>query len=354
MTLWEWLSSWVERKATQPTALRVPDANVIDGSARVPLRPDKDYVHIWLRQMCLAKDREWFTTRLPAVHSLIVLKFGDQVQELANVAGQAKLQIGLPELNKAKLLSYELTGLLPFRGGTVNVDCGLASMRGSDVMGNFIGVVSDFASKLTLPQVSAAANIAQSVTSSVQSLLGAGETKSKLYYHDAFAADGGGARLKPGYIFVSEKRDGTIKAEKIWVKNGEVWFGLSANDLTRPDPHDYILIEIATTDHRNDWRHLKNISEPFNDAVATKLSGDTAKADLLYNQAIMAVVRSADLTEGDKVRVMIALRDFYKDPYGGGTSAEGEGGAIEAARTMAPTIAEALAFRGFDASPPLA
>jgi hypothetical protein len=347
MDLWDWFKSWISRETTRPTAVLVPRDNIAPKPDATPLKANVHYVRLLLREMCLDKDREWFTGRLPAVHALIVLKFGDKKLELASVAGRSRLSIDTPDLARSKFLTHELTGLLPFKGGSVQIDCGLASMKNTDLISSFIDVVSDFASKLTLPQVASAADIAGSVAKSVQGLLGAGDAASKLYYHEEFFSEAGGQELKPGYIFISEKRDGTLPPNQVWVQNGEVWLG-PANDKKRADPHDYMLIQIASSESRSDWRDLTTIATPFNAAIEAKLSGDMAKATALINQALMAAFNSPDLAAEDAKRIMISMRKYYDDPLGGGSASESAAlQHVERAAARGPTIAQARGLKAF-------
>jgi hypothetical protein len=58
---------------------------------------------------------------------VIGLDHGGQRSEFANVSGRSPFDIQQPDLGRSILNDYPLTQLLPFRGGAIELDCGLVS-----------------------------------------------------------------------------------------------------------------------------------------------------------------------------------------------------------------------------------
>lgn len=308
MKLWDFLTEQIKGVTTRPTGLWVPDANV-DPPDRsgVNLVAEEYYLRIWLREMCLRNDRLWFTTRLPIVHSVTVLRYGDQTQELPAIAGKSSLDVTQAKLSNSIQLSTALTGLLPFRGGSVSVDCGLSSAEASDMLDTFTNVVSTFASQLAQPQIAATVQMAAAVVDGVQGLLGAGKSEPKLYYRNTFAAGGGADALRSGFVFLSAHAEGSIPREQVFVRDGRILMGASRDAAKPPEPHDYMLIEMAAVRERDDWAKLTAIDAPFQEAIAAQLEGDPERAKQRFNQARIAAFRSPDLTALDRKRVLQAL-----------------------------------------------
>lgn len=309
MSLFDFLGKLVREDATHNTQIRVDPRHVtIPGRPAISPEAERHYVRIWLSEMFLRENSKWFTQRYPLTYSLVALDYANQAsKEFSNVSGKNRLDIKQTNLGRSLLLNYPLTPLLPFRGGTIAIDCGLVSMEASNAITKFAGVVSEFAGKLGGAQVSAVADLAGPIAASVQDLLGAGKAVSKLYYHNVFSAGGGGTPLTSGYILLSELQEGKLEASKLWVTNDGIRTGPNATELAPLPAHDYLLLQVECTGERDDYRSFSYISEPFNDALEAKSDGDDSKAKILLTQAKSAVRKSPDFTDADRKRIRLAI-----------------------------------------------
>jgi hypothetical protein len=342
MSLWNWFSGQIESITIRPTRIFVPKSNdlIADASGAVgttsgvKLVAEEHYLRLWLREMCLRDDRVWFTTRYPAVHSVVGLQYGDRTLELANISGNSKLQLKAVDLDRSVQTNYPLTALLPFRGGTVQLDCGLVSMKNDDLVKEFTGVVSDFAGKLTVPQVSSAISLASSVASGIQEVLTGGAAAAKLYYHTAFTGQNAATELVSGFIFLSAVPENTISRDQLWITSNGVRKGVNKDSLTSLDVSDYMVVQIECVVARDDWQQLTSIADPFQVAVDAKIGGDTDKAKVLFNQARMAAFKSTDLTSLDRKRVLAAMVMHFNEL--------GAEGAPESAGLRPPALKSAV------------
>ena len=309
--LFDWLGKLAHQQADRKTQIRIAGDHISSGAA-LPVSPvaEEHYIRLWLVEMFLRDGASWFTSRYPLTYSLVEMNYAGKGVEFANVSGKNKLDIKRTDLGRSLVYNYPLTPLLPFRGGTVSLDCGLVSMTSDNVLTKFAGVVSEFAGKFGAAQIAAGTDLASSIASSVQDLLGAGDAVSKLYYHNSFGGAGGAAPLTSGYIFLSEKSDGEIKPERLWITNDGIREG-AAGALSRLDPQDYMLIQIECASERDDYRAFTYVSEPFDQALDAKAEGDDAKGQLLLRQAKRTVQKSPDFTKLDAKRIAAALDAAY-------------------------------------------
>jgi len=319
----DWFATLIAKSPERRTRIQIPAANVLlDNKPATVAAAEDNYIRLWLVEMFLENNEYWFKTYYPLVYSMVALRYADAVVELANVSGKNALAIEQVDLGRTIASHYPLTPLLPFRGGDMAVDCGLVSMAASNAIQSFAGVVSDFAGKLAQPQAAAAVALASSIASGVQSLLGAGDAVPQLYFHDTL---GGGAPLQAGFLFLSTAPQGTYRAEDLFVTPDGLRTGTRDN-LVALDAQDYLLIEIAVTDHRDDFRQFTAIRDPFEAALEAKLDGEPEKADLLRRQALRAAARSADLTATDRKVVSEAIRaGFDNDGWLARRATEGAG-----------------------------
>lgn len=308
MSLRGFLESLVKRAAEPRARVQVPPGNDLTGEA-AGVRPvaEEHYLRLWISELYLENDRRWFTTRFPLAYSMVALKYGDQKSEIANVSGRNRFDITQADLGRSVLRNYPLTPLLPFRGGTVELDCGLVSMQADNVLKSFAGVVSDLASKLNVAQVSSVVSIADSIATGVQELLGAGNAQTVLYVHEGYAAD----QLASGHLLLSARKQEQLRPGELWMTTDGLRQGADRNSLRPLEPQDYMVIRVQVVAERDDWRELRAIKEPFDEALNARLVGEAEKAGLLIRQAIGAALRSSDLTKLDKTRVAKGMKTEF-------------------------------------------
>ena len=122
MSLWDKIKGWKTQPGMHLVSGRIPVDRVVGEGAKEDgaLVANKTYLRIWLVEMFLARSREWFAERHPAVHGLVKLAYADQSGfECARVAAPSKEEF---ENGRAVLKNYLLLPLVPFRGGTVEVE----------------------------------------------------------------------------------------------------------------------------------------------------------------------------------------------------------------------------------------
>jgi hypothetical protein len=275
---------------------------------------NKHYVRIWVTRMLLAENMQWLATVYPAVYSAVHLNFGDTDVDLTNIAGPKQLGNLKPaDQDHSLAVNQAMTGLLPFRGGTVQLSCGLTSMPASNLLANFLNTVGDFASKLVQPQVSAGIALASTVATGVQSLLGAGQAKLVLYYGTEFTGNRGEQMLQSGFVFLSDAPSGSIPPEQLWVIDGEPRIGSTATNARAVQGQNYVLIQLEVRTDRDDWQQFKEIQVPLQQAIDAKIQGKADDAQKFLVAARLAAWNSQDLTDADRTRVITAITAEYSN-----------------------------------------
>jgi hypothetical protein len=196
MSLWDTVRAWVQRDAKKLAFMPIPDDHVDAQQPVGAIEARRHYFRLWLAEMHLKRDFEWFKTWYPVAHTLVRFQFGEQQVEVANVAGPLKLHgVDANNLEDVVKLNYPMTTLMPFRGGVVEIMAGLFAMKGSDFLQSFLGVMEEFSGLLVVPQLSAALKVAQPVVSGLEKLLGTTDGQLHVGLHQAFAAQAGGGNL---------------------------------------------------------------------------------------------------------------------------------------------------------------
>jgi hypothetical protein len=289
-----------------------------------PLQSGKHYFRLWLSEMFLDKRVDWFREWYPMAHTLVSFQFGDQNLQIPHVAGAGQLKDVTEEnLNKMVSLNYQLTTLMPFNGGVVEIVAALLAMKGKDYIASVVKVMGDLSKLLVVPQLSTALGVALPIASGVQDLLGGGSGKMQLGMHQAFVGDGGtGANvLRPGYFAVIDGNARDYTASAFWVREGRLHRGSSLAASQPFQDASHLLFHLELRDKRDDWMSLKNIQDAYQEAIRQLGEGEAEKAELAIKRAIVLIRISPDLTRADRNRVALAVREDYDQAKGVGLGA---------------------------------
>lgn len=320
MSLLDWFTTRFRDEAKKykyveidPLHVSFKDGHKIDPQ---PLEAGKHYFRLWLVEMFIKRDRDWFKSWYPAVHSAVTFRFGDKEEVITHVAGQTKLtNVGQENLDKVVNVNHQLTSLLPFNGGTIELDAGLLAMQGSDSLGSFIKVLGDFSSLLVVPQLSAALAVATPLANGITELVGATDGQLVLGLHDTWTAQAGGANLlREKYFAVILAQDQDIREERLWVDNDRLRYGDSRENSKMLTGYHYMLFRIERQDAFDSWDSLTPIKEPYEQALLFLQTGNAEQAEVFIKQAKLAAFKAKELTRDvDRRRVVDMLQKKYDE-----------------------------------------
>ena len=314
-TLWDNIKSWAVRYADQYSCISIPQNRTDLTGSDEALTPMRDYMRLWLSDMFLARDRNWFVDIYPAVHTSVELNFGRLPVKISHVTD------GPGQLGRGVFKDYALTDLLPFNGGTVRIQSALIALRGTNYLSQTIGILKDFSGLVAAPLGQALA-IADKVTTGAQNLFNAGGDVV-LGFHREYAAGGGGGGsvLAPGYTALVLARAEQIAAERLFVKDSQLLYAKTPGAEPTPlEKYNYLLFRIEGRSTRDNWR-MPNIEEPLNQAIQATIEGDLAKAEGFKKAALLVIWQSRDLAVQDRRRVVDAIQAELLEVAGQGHGA---------------------------------
>jgi hypothetical protein len=324
MPLWDTIQTWFKANAKQLQHVTFPDP---DSAAEVAtIKPEEHYFRLWLCEMFLTKSRDWFTNRYPAVNAQVRLAFGTQAkQPFTRVAAPPKNQLG-----RGVYINYTLTELLPFKGGTVELEAGLLDLKGENSLIAGIKVLESFSQLVSAP-LGQVLSLAEQVTKGVEEVFSGANGQVHLGFHNTYVSGGGGGgnEFKPGYIAVIGATEQQLPQSELTVSKDHL--------LRKGKPlegFDYILFRIEGRVKRDDMP--SNIDEPFQEALIAFETGETEKVKGFRDAAIAAALRSPDLTKTDRRRVIDGIKKGLAD-----ASALGVG--LGLAPGERPTLVDAVA-----------
>lgn len=315
---WDKLVVGFPKTATILSYVELPDS-----TAPLPvIKEGEHYFRIWLAQMHLVTAQQWFVNQHPAVNARITVKFG----------GNEKMAFGKviapsqDSFSEGVFSNYPLTELLPYRGGIVELTAGLLALPGDNGWRTAAKLLEKF-SDLVVPPVGQMMAVAQQVSSAVGDFLGQLDVNPHLGLHQSFTSSGGGGGngFGPGYIAVVLAPSGTFKPGSLLVKDKALHVQKGGGSIPLAT-HDFMLFRIEGRASRDDVL-LRNIEEPYREALSAIAYGESKKADACERAAIAAALLSPDLTWPDQRLVVETVKSRLAEARGKGWGAIASPGA---------------------------
>jgi len=312
--LFDSVKAWVNQPGQQQLRVSIP-ADRTDVAPFGPIAPDASYFRLWLSEMFLDQQRNWFVDFQPMVHSIVKLKYGDRDSvSLATVAQPPQAPAGT-----TILLNYKLTELMPYKGGTIEIDAALTALKTGSGLEPAIKILQLFSGMMTVP-LTPVLGIAERLATGVQEIVAAANGRTHLAIHDALRT-GGPHGLAPGYVAVIRATANDVAADRLSVRQSRLYYAPIAGAAPVPfDLYDYMLFFIETMKERDDWR-LKSIQEPLDEAKKALVTGEKQRADDYRKLTLIAAHTSPDLTQADRKRVLTALIAELKEAEDSGLGA---------------------------------
>lgn len=335
MNLWQAVAGLFQADREHQVYTWIDPSHVADSPRPVTVAAGRHYVRLWLAEMFLARQTNWFTTWYPAVHSLTRFGMADKLVEIPFIADST--EVGIPQGAQGDVIArnFPLTPAIPFNGGVMEVAAGLMAVPGANYLQMAVGLLRDFSGLLNVPQFSTALSIASPVASGIQSLLGASAENMHLSAHDAFSAGG----IRSGYVAVVRATARQVAPDKLYVVKDElhVGAGLGTGQYQPLVGYDYMLLRAEVFEERDDLEQLTSIQEPYGQALQALLDPTaTEQASQYLRRALYQAMVAPELTIADRRRVVEALKQQF-------AQAKNDLGVSALRRGAPPTLSEAVA-----------
>lgn len=317
MNLWQNFSEMFRRDSPKYQALFLPEYRIDVDYDPTPINAGEAYCRLWLVEMRLARDVDWFRERYPVVHAAIRFNHGGKSVTIPYLAEPGHLQeLSKENLNKVIQCNYPLTPLFPFKDCLVELQAGLFSMVNSDPISKFIKTMGRFSELLPVPELSTVLKLAEPVYRGIEDLIGAGEGQLELGYQQTFSAAGGGGDndLKPGYFVAILAEENQINPDTLCVVNGSLKVGTPGKtkvfmrDSKSLEGYSYMLFRIEKRADQ-DWESLTQIKELVYQAQDAVFNCEYDKVKTFLLPVIEATIfRSPDLIKIDRRNMVLKIR----------------------------------------------
>lgn len=316
--IWHKAIAWFDQNANTYISTAIPTAQTDMTDTGTPLAAYDGYFRLWLSEMFLKKGVSWGIERFPIVHAEVALQFANQEEVTFSRVLQPSQDVG-----EGVRLNYRLTELLPYNGGTVEIEAALLDTPGNDYLSTAMDVLQQFSGLVTVP-LGQALTLASKLTVGTRDLLNAAQGNVHLALHQTFVSSGGGNfALSSGYHVVILATRSQLDINKLSVKNSQLYYTPKGSTKSEPlEGYDYMLFYVETRAERDDWR-LPNIIESFEKARQALLDGNETKAKVYKTIALSEVWQSPDLIPNDRTRVIKALQKEWDEMQNLGLGAVG-------------------------------
>jgi hypothetical protein len=323
--LWQTFAENVNHEAKKYTTLFLPEHRVhrLDtGGDGTLICAGEAYCRIWLVEMRLAKDVDWFKQRYPVVHAAVRFNHGEKPVTIPYIAAPGNLkELATDNLDKVIQSNYPLTPLFPFNQGLVELQAGLFSMVTSDSIGKFIKTMGKFSQLLPVPELSKVLNLVEPVYQGIEDLFDLGDRRLELGYQQTFSEAGGGGSnpLRDGYFVAILAEENQINTEQLCVVNDSLKLGypgttkVFVRDAKPLEGYSYMLFRLEKRTAQ-DWESLTSIKELVEQAQDAVFAGQyEAVRTLLLPAVKTAILRSPDVAKADRKSMVLKIEDCLRE-----------------------------------------
>jgi hypothetical protein len=260
---WSKVSGWLSRNAKAYVLAPIP---LDDEGEAAPLEPRESYLRVWLSEMCLAKRGSWLGSWSPAVHAEVRLPFGGQpAVTFSRVVRPGDDVLGDGTPGEGVLLNYPLTELVPFNGGTVEIEAALLGLKsdGNDPLAAGVTMLESFSGLITPPLGQVLAAAAKLTTSAPGVPRPRQRRRPPGPPPDPRLRRRGRRQRPPPRLPRGRPRHGSpgpapaslrVRGDRLYQLGSD-----SGSDHERPKPftsHDFMLLRIEGREERDDWELL--------------------------------------------------------------------------------------------------
>jgi len=223
-------SSWVP----------IPLTHIDDPSKMPPkLMRDEHYFEVWVNEMYLAYEREWFKTFNPMVVAVTEFSYAGKDLGLPYVVGPNLISSGIAQPEGMLFSNTRIAGPRPYKGDQLTVALVLCKLQVDDLLRKLVDALGSFAGLLNLTAgLGAALQITDSVLDMIDALTSAdGKATPVLGVRSQFSP------VIPGYYALIDQPG--VTAEQLWIKNKRLYFGATRDTAVEFRQADFILFSLC-------------------------------------------------------------------------------------------------------------
>lgn len=296
------MPSWKDlfrKRAEDWTFLQLAASQVPADGGIGALAANSHYLSITLKSARVVNVRKGLSRFYGAVHSFVAIPHrAGQRASFQVVTTPANLKnVDAKNIDRVIQLDHRLVGPIPYRGGELEMEIGLFSIKAVDLAAPYLTLLESMGKLGGISFISAALPFAQPLATGVDLLLGA-EDASVLEIGVAASA------WKPelGYFAVIRASKGTIDATKLRVT--PVDYRLVDADGNPVRDYPYLVFKVEASADRPDWFLIPELHEPYQQLQAAVREDAVAEVKEFLSLFRRTALTCPDLLTADARRLV--------------------------------------------------
>jgi len=296
------------------------------------IKPNEFYINIWLRSLRIVDVRKGLNSFYPVVHSFVSLPYLGKKEpvEFNMVTTPTKLQsLDAKRVDRVVTLNKRMLGPIPYRGGDLELEVGLFSIKAADLAGPYLNLMEDISTKAGVSFINQALQFAEPLKTGINLLTGGSDDT---ILEVGLSSTYSGNILQSGYYTVIRAEKNKLYPQDLRVDPND--YKLLYNGKKVED-YPYIVFEITTSEQKADWWAIPRISETYNSLVKSIEEGKVSETEENFMAFKRAVQISSELLPKDRTSIIAQIQKDIIDPISGAT-----GVSIEASKLKIKSLRE--------------
>lgn len=283
-----WSSIWRTRAEDWIYSSLEPEQTP-DNLVRAEITPDTKYLNVFLRSMRITSIRKGLSKFYGTVHSYISVPYITKLEpaEFQVVATPSELKNqDAKHLDRVIKIDQRLLGPIPYRGGDVEVEVALFSVKSADLAEPFITVLEQMSSLAGVSYISTALPFMRPLKDGINLLTGAdNDTILEIGLATTFS------KPQTGYYFIMRAKKGEVNPKSLKVDKD---YRLVDGSGSAVKDYPYLVLAVEATDEHGSWFQIPELSNLYGD-----LQNEIRKYDLEGAKEVFASFRRTALTSPD-------------------------------------------------------
>ncbi len=188
-------------------------------------------------------------------------------------------------------MNSRLLGPIPYRGGDVEMQLGLFSIKGENLAGPYLQLLQTMAKTAGVSYINMALPFVEPIVSGINLLCGA-QNDSVLEIGLSDTID----KPETGYFVVMRAPRGTISLSDLRLDQDSKLVDGSGKLIA---DYPYIVFSVEASDHRPDWANIPEIADAHNKLIEAVHSRDSGKVNDAFSAFRITTITNPDLFSSD-------------------------------------------------------
>ncbi len=284
---------------------------VPDKLRRKPVAVNSEYLSITLQSARVVNVRRGLTRFYGTVHSYASIPHlsGGRAEFQVVTSPDRLKNVDPRNLDRVISLEHRLVGPVPYRGGDLELEIGLFSIKSVDLAAPFISLLEDMSKLAGVAFIGTALPFAAPIKTGINLLTGGNDPT---ILETGVAASSW--RPEVGYIVVMRAPKSEINVEKLHVHAQD--YRLVDLDGRPVGDFPYMVLKVETSPRRDDWYMIPDVSEAYSQLRNDLRRGVFKAAAESLTVFRLTALNSDDLLEDDANRIVELVEAEYNKRLG--------------------------------------